>query len=161
MAKKKRVPLNRLVTSETFESVKELALVLECSEGEVLDQAVMLLESASRNGKGTETVGASVREVVREEPSEEEFDETEERGQIAENALQGGPVSLEYLRRVAAGEFTRTATVTETPKNARCIHCGERFAGSRFANLCEGCQEVGHGGDPRECGECGVSRGGV
>lgn len=52
MAKKKRVPLNRLVTEETFESVKELAGDLECSEGEVLDQAVMLLDSKVRTNSG-------------------------------------------------------------------------------------------------------------
>lgn len=46
MAKKKRVPLNRLVTSETFELVKLLAVDLECSEGEVLDQAVILLNGS-------------------------------------------------------------------------------------------------------------------
>jgi hypothetical protein len=43
MARKKRVPLNRLVTEETFNSVKALAVTLERSEGEVIDLAVKVL----------------------------------------------------------------------------------------------------------------------
>lgn len=44
MAKAKRVPLNRLVKPETFDTVKNLAEVLECSEGEVVDKAVEFFE---------------------------------------------------------------------------------------------------------------------
>lgn len=47
MAKKKRVPLNRLVTADTFRMVKALAVRLECSEGEVVDKAVVLLEEVA------------------------------------------------------------------------------------------------------------------
>jgi hypothetical protein len=50
MAKAKRVPLNRLVKPETFESVKMLAEVMECSEGEVVDKAVGFFEEHSASG---------------------------------------------------------------------------------------------------------------
>lgn len=42
----------------------------------------------------------------------------------------------------------------DAPKNASCIHCGSRFAGTKFATLCRECQAGGHLGDPRNCGGC-------
>ncbi len=40
----------------------------------------------------------------------------------------------------------------------RCVHSGcrgSKFTGtSRFQSLCSACQDMGHAGDPRECGAC-------
>ena len=56
MAKEKKVPLNRLVTVETFSAVKRLAEDLRCSEGVVIDQAVEFYDA--HNG-GAERVVVS------------------------------------------------------------------------------------------------------
>lgn len=55
MAKPKKIALNRWVLPITLESVKSLAEVLECGEGEVLDQAVEFFE-AHNGGEARVTV---------------------------------------------------------------------------------------------------------
>lgn len=40
------------------------------------------------------------------------------------------------------------------PKNAFCKHCGNKFAGSRFATICSGCKSQGHTNQPAECPRC-------
>ena len=49
MAKRAKVPLHVLVVEGTRKAVKELADVLECSQGEVVDRAIVLL-GANENG---------------------------------------------------------------------------------------------------------------
>lgn len=95
----------------TIESVKSLAVVLECGEGEVLDQAVEFFEAHN---------GGEARVVVSDAPR---------------TAISGSGATVQ-------------------PKNAHCRHCGNRFAGSKFATICGACQNGGHVGDPRDCGAC-------
>jgi hypothetical protein len=52
MAKAKRIPLNRLVKPETFETVKMLAEALERSEGEIIDQSVKFFEAHQGGEEG-------------------------------------------------------------------------------------------------------------
>ena len=44
------------------------------------------------------------------------------------------------------------------PKNATCRHCGERFAGQRFATICQSCKSSGHTLTPAECPVCNEAR---
>ena len=46
-------------------------------------------------------------------------------------------------------------------KNATCQHCGEKFAGARYAVICPGCKDGGHFGDVRECRGCQERDGGA
>lgn len=67
MAKEKKVPLNRLVTSETFGVVKRLAVDLKCSEGVVIDQAVEFFDA--HNGGEERVVVSYPPAKVPEAPS--------------------------------------------------------------------------------------------
>lgn len=48
-----------------------------------------------------------------------------------------------------------TGNGEDQPKNAFCKHCGQRFAGPRFAALCGACADQGHENKvPAECVGC-------
>lgn len=47
------------------------------------------------------------------------------------------------------------------PKNCRCLHCGEGFAGPKWATICSGCKSVGHTGAPANCPPCLEAQGGL
>lgn len=49
--------------------------------------------------------------------------------------------------------------VDNRPKNCFCKHCGERFAGAKYASICQGCKSGGHTLTPNECPLCGEGRG--
>lgn len=44
--------------------------------------------------------------------------------------------------------------VDRRPKNCRCLHCGDRFAGPRWANNCPKCKSNGHTNTPADCPAC-------
>lgn len=52
MAKKAKVALNVLVAEGTRQVVKDLADTLECSQGEVVDRAVVLLSASEKTARG-------------------------------------------------------------------------------------------------------------
>lgn len=112
MAKKPKVPLNVLVMEGTRQAVKDLAVALECSQGDVIDRALLAFDTGALNaGRDPEP------DVV---PS-----------------------------------LSTTPSVDARPKNAFCKHCGERFAGQRFATICPNCKSSGHTLTPAECPACG------
>ena len=40
------------------------------------------------------------------------------------------------------------------PKNCFCKHCGQRFAGPKYSNICGDCKSSGHTLMPAECPRC-------
>lgn len=64
MAKKPKVPLNVLVVEGTRSEVRRLAEVLECSQGEVVDRAVVLLGTNDSVAKGLSGVSVLTRLVA-------------------------------------------------------------------------------------------------
>lgn len=66
MAKRAKVPLHVLVVDGTRRAVKELADVLECSQGEVVDRAIVLLGANEKVAKGL--AGMALNEVSFEQP---------------------------------------------------------------------------------------------
>lgn len=49
---------------------------------------------------------------------------------------------------------TVNVEVDNRPKNCRCRHCPERFAGPRWATICPSCKSGGHTNTPAECPAC-------
>lgn len=148
MAKRAKVPLHVLVVEGTRRAVKELADVLECSQGEVVDRAIVLLGANEKVAKGL--AGTALNEVSFEQrlpvkrgvdgrarPTEDvSFDPREIPG-----------VSVGPPKREVAGGFP-----------CRCVHSGcrgSKFTGTaRFQNICPECSESGHKGEPRNCQSC-------
>lgn len=48
--------------------------------------------------------------------------------------------------------------IDNRPKNAFCKHCGNRFAGVKFATICGDCKSSGHTLTPNECPVCNEAR---
>lgn len=127
MAKKPKVPLNVLVVDGTREAVKNLSNILECSQGEVIDRAVILLGANHDVAKGL--AGVNV------------------------------PAAQQFNDLVNATEQDEPERVVDTrPKNAYCKHCGNRFAGAKFATICPECKSNGHTMTPAECPACNDGR---
>lgn len=101
MAKPKKVALNRWVTQETFDAVKGLALALNCGEGEVLDRAVMLLDSAQNGGAKANSDFTHSTDNYREpNPSVGPFPPTEHQGQMP-SPPQPRRISYAEQRKIA------------------------------------------------------------
>lgn len=74
MAKKKKEALNVLVTEGTRQAIRELAESLECSQGEVVDRALVLLGANDLVARGLEGISIPLRDVSVGEPIEEPED---------------------------------------------------------------------------------------
>lgn len=146
MAKKAKVPLNVLVAAGTRTVVKHLADVLECSQGEVVDRAMVLLAANEDIAKGL--AGATI-------PN----------GAFRSTGSTGLAIApLEYAQQFPDPREIPGVSVGMPEKKepagfpCRCVHTGCRggkFTGmSRTANLCDPCRESGHTGDPRNCSAC-------
>lgn len=56
---------------------------------------------------------------------------------------------------IESGRSSEEARTSDAPKNCSCKHCGDRFAGARFATLCGRCRDNGHQErQPEDCREC-------
>lgn len=75
--------------------------------------------------------------------------------ELNQGEIPASPIpSLDDLRQIAAG---KVAPIREADlaKNARCRHCGNKFAGSKYATLCADCRDNGHQEtQPADCRGC-------
>lgn len=75
------------------------------------------------------------------------------------DTVPSGQPSLQTMIHEMEGNGSRVeaahAAVSDTPKNCLCVHCGKKFAGSRFMKVCPECAGDGHRGDVRDCPKCG------
>lgn len=149
MVKRAKVPLHVLVVDGTRRAVKELADVLECSQGEVVDRAIVLLR-ASENEESFE------QPVPTPLPAPKGLESPVKRG-IDGRARPTEDVSFEprEIPGVSVGPPKREV-VGGFP--CRCVHSGcrgSKFTGTaRFQNICPECSESGHKGEPRNCQSC-------
>lgn len=70
---------------------------------------------------------------------------------IAANTEIRNPMAL---LPTSAGELG----IDNRPKNAYCKHCGNKFAGAKFATICPSCKSSGHTLAPAECPACNDGR---
>jgi hypothetical protein len=79
------------------------------------------------------------------------------KGTQAPVKIDSTPVASDFDPASIPGVSTGAPKV-EGQWPCRCVHSGcqgSKFMGvSRFQNLCDGCREVGHLGDPRSCRAC-------
>ena len=120
--------------------------------GRTLNEAL----TALRNTERSEAINTA---AVNQSVDSEKFQKLYERVNRME-------IMVEELLELARSEPQRSTNAIVTanqrdepisdnrPKNAFCKHCGERFAGSRFATICSSCKSQGHTNEPAECPKC-------
>ena len=151
MTKRARVPLNRTVDPETFDKVKLLAKSLECSEGEVIDRAViefsleksLVKSQEASNGEPTPEFRAHVKELVERVRA---LPMLEEIGTLLGHLLESRSASVVPGAQVVSG--------WAGPRDRQCKHCPELFAGPKSATICPNCKSSGHTNAPSECPRC-------
>lgn len=138
-----RKNFNTTIDEGTIEKIERLA-VNGRSKGEVIDIAVGMLDAPKVDPS------IQVHHWFREtwERLDEIAERLEEGGALRTEAPLGA--GIEELRAIVGP----TAPAGELPKNARCVHCGERFAGARTATCCIKCATGGHSVDVRDCRPC-------
>jgi Zn finger protein HypA/HybF involved in hydrogenase expression len=112
--------------------------------GRSLNEAVERLRTESKGAVGkTDTTVAEILELVRSLPDASDIED------VMRNVMQ------EFRSaRSAANSPGIPVETPSLPKNAFCRHCGQRFAGSKFATVCPGCKGSGHTLGPAECPAC-------
>lgn len=134
--------VNIRVGNERVESVrqrlKDAATRLGVSQGDVLERG---LDRLGENG-GSDPGDLSQKIYERAGRIE---NMVEELLGLGVPAIDGEAHDVPPILRAAAG------VEDNRPKNATCKHCGERFAGARFATICPGCKSGGHTLAPAEC----------
>lgn len=143
----------------TLEALEKLAVGTGASQTGAAGQAI--LDAAGRLGRengetGLEFAG-DAQTILRWWMRQDKVTERE----VVEAALL---VYDDFRQKASAGTLGTTPAlgpmvsaspvVDNRPKNATCKHCGEMFAGARFATICPGCKSLGHTLMPAECPRC-------
>ena len=146
--------LNIRLSDEAAASLEAKAEEIACSQTVIIERLLTLPQSATLSPKVVQHSVAEPELLQRiyERQNQiqitlEEVLETVQR--VPETRPSGfDPASIPGVLQGAAG----------LPKNAFCKHCGNRFAGSKWATLCPDCQANGHRNVlPADCGECRTS----
>lgn len=137
-----KVALNTMVAAETMEAIRSLATGK--SQGQVVDEAIAAIQGGDQHSevnrwfRETWTRLDEILETVQTVPSD------------AASREPGGDIEFGIE---TDGSF-RAVAAPNLPKNATCRHCGNRFAGPKYATICSLCKSVGHTGDLRDCPRC-------
>lgn len=132
VVKKVKRQFNARLKEETVFAIQELAERWGCSQAEVVERVVSETPVPPRAGtvRMPEMVAGQTHweiGVLGHEPS---------------------------LRAEPTDDPREFRVVDNRPKNCFCKHCGERFAGAKYASICQGCKSSGHTLTPNECPIC-------
>lgn len=118
--------------------------------GRSLNEAVERLRMQNGAGNPQETAVSEILELVRGLP-----DATDIEG-VMRNVIQEfrAARATSVPATASAALAPAAETVDNRPKNCRCRHCPERFAGPKWATICPDCKSTGHTGQPAECPRC-------
>lgn len=128
--------------------LKEVASQMGISQGDVLEKGLEKLGEGASASEG----GIAQKTYERAGRIENMVEELLGLGVSVQPRVDAGGSSTPLLDMVR-GRVDVPAD--NRPKNARCKHCGEMFAGARFATICPGCKSIGHTLMPADCPVCG------
>lgn len=118
-------------------------------QGQYVEEIVRRSLSGTREEQNAIKVD-EILELVQSQPSTKDiqsmFDEfIQAAREVKEERRATNPAAVTGVQTGYAG----------LTKNADCRHCGKKFAGNRFAQVCPECEELGHKRVPTvECPEC-------
>lgn len=142
-----KVALNTMVAPETLEVIRGMATGK--SQGQVVDEAIAALQGGDKHGEVNRwfrETWARLEDILEALQSADSFAPALGAVYVAPHG-RPDPATIPGVSRGLVGQFP-----------CRCVHSGcqgAKFQGmSKFANLCDGCRESGHAGDPRSCQSC-------
>lgn len=143
MSESKRI--NIRLGEEVSGFLDKLMADWKCSQTAAVERAIV--EAHAKGNQTSETL-----ELVRSLPDHTAIRE------IIDDALQAIIEARQAQRATNPAEVQGIQNgYAGLAKNAFCKHCGSKFAGNKFAQVCPECEEAGHKRvPPAECPECQV-----